>query len=206
MSILLLQYILGIILGVGSSLVAWWVLFHCITPNIRFADGVSKTESSESPCGFVYRVKFENAGRRTIVDLEISACLSIVGLRADRPRNREETYLPVSFQGKIPVFGPAKKTGHRALIRVWPQKREEFGRSVYPEQIRHKSEQDTIMFDDLLGLGTDAWLELTVTGYDEFSGARKVFVSRGFRKKDIIPYPFVRESLEFAYPENDKSS
>lgn len=192
------EFIIGIISGVVSSFLVWWILFHFITPLIRFSEKISKQSSSNSTTGWIYRIKFENAGRRGIVDVELYAKLSVRGLNPQRPRNLEITYLPVSFGGRIPLLQPVRFTHRRHLIRVDPNKAEEFKRKIYPNNIQRKAEENKLTLDDLLNLGTESRLEIIAMGYDKFSKAHKVFVSKRYRKQDIVTAPFKKNSLEMS--------
>jgi hypothetical protein len=45
--------------------------------------------------------------------------------------------------------------------------------------------EKTLMLEDLLGLGTRASFQVIALGYDEFSGARKLFSSKYYTLDDI---------------------
>jgi hypothetical protein len=56
---------------------------------------------------------------------------------------------------------------------------------MYPDEIRQKAKKKELLLEDLLCLGSDAFLEINLFGYDEFSGSRKLFVSKRYRLQDI---------------------
>ena len=189
--------ILSFIIGVISSYFVWWFLNKIITPHIQFSENISKQKSSEASSGRKYRVKLENAGRRDIIDVDISVKLTIRGgLNSKRPNNLEITYLPCSFNGKIPIMKPAINEKRRSIIRIDPNKKEEFIRAIYPKSIQEKAKEEKLTLDDLLELGSESYLEIIAMGYDKFSGARKVFVSKEFKKEDLIMKDFNKNSLE----------
>jgi hypothetical protein len=80
----IIALIISIPIGIACSIIAWWILFRKVVPCISFSDEISKTRLEDSDSGFCYRVKFENSGRRDIIDLQIHAYLRIVGLRSGK--------------------------------------------------------------------------------------------------------------------------
>lgn len=186
--------IVSFLLGIVTSFIAWLLVFHFFVPKVNFSEKISKQVDSNS--NFKYRIKIENAGARSIYELNIYVKISIRGLNIERKRNLEVTFLPVSFEGVIPIIEPVKKTRRRNLIKIDPNKTEEFERDIYPYKVRNKVKNKQLLLEDLLSLGSEAWLELYIIGNDQFSGSRKVITSKKYFKQDIVDKPFDKNSLE----------
>ncbi len=198
MALILINQLVGLLLGIGGSLIAWWILFHAITPELIFSKQISRIKVDDEPGGIAYRVKFENAGRRSIIDLSIVAKLRIPGLNPQRPSSFETTYLPVSFLGQFPYVPSTRLRGNRHLIRIRVKKEGEFERAVYPTEIKDMAKKGELTLDDLLLINSQATVQLIAMGYDAFSGARKYFLSHEYTAADIISKPFKKNSIDIA--------
>lgn len=190
------ELVIGSILGIGSSYFAWYITAHKLAPKLRFSDKISCLPTDREAEKFAYRVKLENPGKRPIIDLNITAKLQVPGLNANFPKNKETTYLPVSFSGQFPYVEPSKN-GKRYLLRIRIDKEQEFSRQIYPANIREKAKDNTLMLEDLLSI-KDSTVQLIALGYDSFSGARKAFLSPKYSFNDICKAPFDLGSLEVA--------
>ena len=69
-----------------------------------------------------------------------------------------------------------------AVINAKP---ELYNRQLFPKIIRDKAKEKSILLEDLLGLGAAANVQIHTFGYDNFSGARKLFISKKYKIKDI---------------------
>ena len=173
--------LLSVPIGAISSLIAWWILNYCIKPKITFSENISKViENSKS----FYRFKFENSGRRKIVDSEITAKLRIKGLKYST--NWEIIYLPLD-NNKIPIIKSIKK--EKSKLREVPRLELGLIGSKYfrflPDNIIEKIKNDSITLEDLMNLRNKTELILIVSGYDEISGAKKTFESKPYQIHDI---------------------
>jgi hypothetical protein len=173
--------LLSVPIGAFSSLIAWWILNYCIKPKIKFSNDISKIEEDNKS---FYRFKFENSGKRRIIDAEIIAKLRIKGLKYST--NWEIIYLPLD-NDHIPIIKSTKKEKNK--LREIPRLELGLTDSKYfrflPSDIKDKIDDDTITLEDLMNLGNDSELVLLVTGYDEISGARKTFESKPYKVEDI---------------------
>lgn len=167
--------LLGAFLGIGSSGAFWWFQSHYFIPQIIFSEEIAEYPVGE-PVG-VFRVKFINSGRRNIIDIRIIVRVSIYEL-GSRP-------MWTSFDLKhstetVPVLAPGKNK----LINLF---RPELGvqPTVQMTQYVRDATQDVKSLRDLLKLGTDASVSVYAFGYDEFSGARKLFMSKFYDAHDI---------------------
>jgi hypothetical protein len=137
-------------IGITTSLVAWWIWFHVLSPKLTFSRVISRENTHDEPSGFAYRVKFMNPGLHSVIDLTFTAVIRIKGLNPRRPKNYEVTYLPMSFNGEFAYIPPHWRKRLMHLVRVGTDKPKEFERPVYPEEIRSKAHSGTLTLEDLL--------------------------------------------------------
>jgi hypothetical protein len=196
-------FILGFAAGLTINLLSWWILFRYIVPRIDFSSAISKLPDplgENDRSGFRYRIKLQNGGRRGIIDVELAATLRIEGLAEGV--NIEIIQIPWSpdreKRAHIVRLPPAKPGIKAArVLRLFINSVEQFHtRQIYPENIRRKAEQRALTLEDLLALGTRAWLQISAFGYDEFSGARKLFVSKSYTLSDIKAGQFQLRGLD----------
>jgi len=182
--------LISVPIGAISSLIAWWILNYCIKPKVTFSEDISRTfEDTKS----FYRFKFENSGKRKIVDVEAIAKLRIKGLKYTT--NWEVIYLPLD-NSHIPIIRSVKKEKEklRELLRL------ELGLiglnyfRFLPVNITDKITDDSITLEELMNLGTEAELILIISGYDEISGAKKTFEYK-YQESDIKDGIFNRTGL-----------
>ncbi len=176
----ILSLILGIPLGVLTSLISWWILFHKIVPKIQFSKNISKTQSVDSKSGFRYRIKLENIGKRDILDVEIFARFKIKGVKPETPKNWSIIDLHIS-KNRIPII----KKNTNKMIRIYPEKTESFQKKFYPDLINKKQMNETLTMEDIFSIKEDTSLQIVLFGYDSFSGARKIFESSIYYKDNI---------------------
>lgn len=182
---------IGFLFGIIASLLAWWFQFHLIVPNIQFSPYISKIPSVENKSGYKYRIKLENSGRRSVIDIEIMVKLRIKGV-GDFPNNWIVNYIPLGDFGithRIPII-IRKKTetyGHTLTLDV--NEVVEFKNlerlERYPDNIKRKAKENTLLLEDVLNLGSEANIRIEAFGFDEFSGARKFFKSKFYTIHDI---------------------
>lgn len=205
-----ISFILGVLVGLATNLVSWWILAHYIVPRIEFSQALGKLHSDKNEydrCGFRYRVKLRNGGRRGIIDVELAATLRIEGL--SKSNNIEVVPIPWNSDGdkksnitRLPPVKPGIKAAR--VLRLYINCVDQFRtRSLYPDAFRKKSEERTLTLEDILGLGSKAWLQIAAFGYDEFSGARKLFVSKSYNLQDIRTGRFEKAGLDVVATEAD---
>jgi hypothetical protein len=205
------SFILGVLVGLATNLVSWWILAHYVVPRIEFSQALGKLPSDKNEydrCGFRYRVKLRNGGRRGIIDVELAATLRIEGL--SKSSNIEVVPIPWNSEGdkrvnitRLPPVKPGIKAAR--VLRLYINCVDQFRtRSLYPDVFQKKAEERTLTLEDILGLGSKAWLQISAFGYDEFSGARKLFVSKSYNLEDIKQGQFEKTGLAVAA--NDETS
>lgn len=197
-----LSFIAGLIAGLGTNLLSWWLLAHWVTPKVEFSPCISRLRTAvtdKDQSGFRYRVKCRNAGRRGVIDIDLSAKLRIEGLRIGRTT---VVVIPWTSDGEKRanvIRLPPLKPGERAarVLRFYINSVDAFRtKSIYPVDFRRRAEERALRLEDILGLGTKAWIQIAAFGYDEFSGARKLFLSKSYTAQDIKDGEFVIAGLD----------
>ncbi len=185
---------LGILLGVASSMLSWFILFHVIVPKIRFSNFISRTAKPDSAGCHRYWLKFENYGRRGIVDVEFICQLRIKGLRP-REKTSWRLFYPKIQYRRLPFFPSILKGGLRQLIEIIPVFEDLDSERSLPNNLREIYAKGNLLLEDLLSAGDKAELRIFTYGYDSFSGTRKAFQSPAYNLECIQPFAYELNSL-----------
>jgi hypothetical protein len=188
-----INIIIGVFVGIFTNLLAWWILFHGLSPSLRFSPSINKNSRNPTPGNktkYIYRIRLENIGCRNIIDLEIMARLRLKGMESYPKDLSQIVYIPLGSNGetvhKIPYILPAKKNGSKPILILHVEIQEEFKNpNNYPKNIVNKAKIKTLLLEDVLRLGKNSYLQVIGFGYDEFSGSRKIFKSRKYTLKDV---------------------
>lgn len=191
--ITVISLVVGIPLGILASLAAWYILFHCVVPEIRFSPYISKINSDDGS-NFKYRIKLENTGRRSIIDMELIAILRIKGISKIRPNNWILFYIQLD-EPRILKLKPLREETPRKVINLYT---ENLGPCSISEYMNCVAYDKTL--ECLMSLGADSTLQLIAFGFDSFSGSRKLFESKKYTKEDIKFGKFKSDSFEIEYP------
>jgi len=197
---LLISNVLGFVVGLLVSFVFWFVFFRIIVPKIGFSESILK-RISKSTAGYDYRIRFKNLGRRAVISLE---CVARFIIDWEGSGTWTAIYIPMNLDGQrkteLPKIARAKNKpgyGGTRTMFLYPNLVSEFSTSPrYSEEFRSKATSGTLELEDLFHLGADAELKVYVFGYDEFSGARKMFESKYYKLSDIKSGEFKNQGLE----------
>ena len=177
---MIFQYFLGIIFGVFSSLLAWYILYHLIIPKIVFASGISKVQSKISSNGYTYKVKLLNTGKRDVIDIDIYVKYKVKGLT-----NKKNIWNTVELEKRFDKLTYFAK-GENRILPIFPEKTKRFAEPIFPIEIATKFRNEELMLDDILSLGSDSFIRVYLFGYDKFSGSRRLFLSKKYYLKDLL--------------------
>ena len=184
MSEILISNLIGLFIGIVTSFLTWWILFHGIIPKIRFSEHISKLLSTDEKAGWKYRFKFVNCGRRALLDVQVVARLSIKGLHSPDSWTTITIPLELSHDKKYEI--PRVPRNANRVLRLFVNQVVDLKQSaLFPNDLREKAKNDVLCLEELLALGTESKLLIYVSGYDAFSGARKMFASKGYTVADI---------------------
>ncbi len=189
----ILDTIWGIVIGIATNFVVWYFLYHILVPKVVFSPDIRKKsvdKTKENSSGFEYSIKFENNGNRAIIDCEFISQLRIKGMKSKSIWRVVD--IPITYSGEVnkryPIIYPVKKGLHatRPFINLYLNNVDEFSdKKIYPVSITRKMKNKEIILEDLFGLGTKCLLKFIAFGFDEFSGTRKMFLSKEYTIKDI---------------------
>lgn len=184
----------GLVIGLVTSFFSWWVLVHGLAPSLEFSEKLTKRDirySVENKSGYIYQFKLYNSGKRKAVDVEVFAKLKVTGLYSEKEISHYVFDIPLTSDGNYSYRIPSitnRRKGKSNLHFLWLyiDSATEFETlALLPENIRTKAKQNTLLLEDILSLGTKAELYLQAFGYDEFSGARRHFVSEPYTIENI---------------------
>jgi len=177
--------LIGIPLGVLTSLAAWWVVVHGIVPKIEFATKISKLNHDR----LYYRLKLMNTGPRDAIDCEVMAEVRFPSLDPHLPKNAWSVSVPVRRERYADI-----RKGHDRLItfsRYYPDERHETHLPPKP---------DGYSLDELLRWCDGADLRVIIFAFDAFSGSRRVFMSPCYKAGDIVESRYDLHSLQLLPP------
>ena len=160
--------VLSFILGVLSSLFVWWIITHFFSPKVYFSDKILVRSGSEpddkKP---IFVAKFWNAKNRAIIDIDVFVYVEIKNSKLDEAG--QNLYLDTSVS-KIPRISRRTSTG---ISIDFSKLHEAFG-----SRVSHGYESGIESLKVALSDPRFEGLYIVVFGFDEFSGARKMFTSR----------------------------
>jgi hypothetical protein len=167
--------VLSFLLGFGASYLVWYFLQHWVVPGIKFAEELNKYEL---PAGrFLYRAAFQNSGTRDIIDVEV---IVRIGVKEFMGATDWAYHSIKTNSSRIPVLSPGK----RRIVRVFDMREPIEFIDAPSLSLRQKIVKCQTLVD-ILNLGTDGTVQIHVFGYDSFSGSRRHFESKLYRKGDI---------------------
>lgn len=177
--------LVGIPIGIATSLAAWYILFHIIAPRVEFLPSVFKAPAPETPSGWKYLVKFRNNGARDALDLELFAKVRIRGFATQRANSWRAIYVSID-DPRIPKVPSHRGTARRFVVVADPCAIPDSAKTGLPPELQSQCEDGTLGLEDLLNLGSQATFQVFAFAYDAFSGARKLFESPAYTIDDIV--------------------
>lgn len=180
----MIELLSGCLIGLLTSITVWYVLYHRIIPSMEFFPEIYKSQTDENESGYKYRVRFQNNGSREILDLELFAKLRIKGLSKSNPLTWRAIYIPID-DPRIPRLRSQKGTDKRFAVQLLVSEISDLSRRCLPSPLQEKCQNQELILEDLMHLGTQSTLEIIGFGYDAFSSARKIFESKTYSIQDI---------------------
>ena len=181
--------LIGIPIGILCSLLAWWLLFHIVTPKVEFSPKISKILLNGT---HKYRIKFGNVGRRRIIDVSLHGRVTARGISSEFPNKL--TDLPIKLKRD---YWPVLSKKEMKISSV-ESDHLVFNDIIFPSEVRLKAHENTLKLEDVFSIGQQPILQINVFAYDEFSGSRKVFCSKKYSVEDIVEKPFASDTLYLA--------
>src|SRR4051812_8574785 len=137
MTDLFVSNFLGLLVGIISSFISWWILFHVLIPKVVFGEHLRKSPSGDDASGSKYAFCVANAGRRRLIDVEITARLSV---REERHKRWTNVILALDWSNDKKVEVPRMNVkGWLAYNLSFNETPEVQRSSLFSEKIRAKA-------------------------------------------------------------------
>lgn len=188
-----MEQLIGFLLGILGSFLFWWLFAHWLVPDVEFEDSILVRDSRDGSGRPRYMIKFYNRGRRDLIEVSL---IAIVQIQTKSDSDVHWASCPLAFhrdgstEHAIPVVPPGRNrlitlhAGHSARIGF---------EGAFSDSVRTKLASGTLDLPDLLadgeGRGLAVRLQISLFGYDRFSGAKKLYQSKFYRLADIQPKP-----------------
>lgn len=166
---------LSFLLGLVASYLVWWLLNHWWIPKLSFSDEIARYTVDDDKS--LYVCAFMNSGLRSIIDVEVILRVGVKGFE------KSEGWQFFSIKTNTSRL-PELQAGRRALVRVLDE-RENREYSDPPSHGLRRSVDGCETLMDVFNITDDVVVEAHVFGYDEFSGARRHFVSSRYKSSAI---------------------
>ena len=184
--------LVGVGLGLLTSLLGWWIVARALTPNLAISPDVSKLPDVTGKAVWNYRIKVANVRRWwrpdwPALDLRISATLRIRGLR--EPTSWTFFVVPLGNIGQLDYMAK----NHVFRVRIYDIDLEGSYSQLLPGKIREAIESAEIGLEELLGLADAAELTVVVSAAHAYTQARRAVIAR-YTKENVVCGSFARGS------------
>ena len=184
--------LIGIGLGLLTSLVGWWIVARALTPSLRLSSDISKLPDRTGRAPWLYRVKVANLRRWWLpdwptLDLRVSASLRIKGLRDETTWNYYE--VPIGFTGEVAYVD----RNHIFRLRIYDISSERADFMLLPERIQEAIKAGDVSLEDLLRLGSNgANLRIVLSAAHGYTQARRA-VMKTYTLENVLCGSFSRQ-------------
>lgn len=175
--------ILGVLIGVATGLISWWIVTRLLTPRVALSSQISKL-SAEEFGPWRYRIKIANLHRRWtshVVDVRITAKLRIRGL--SRGDDWADYPIPVGHTGEMDYV--ESSTSPRLQIHRMNRTHLELLATHFevdnPEDLSLERLVSHLPLEQLLSLGSQEEgskpeIRVVLSAAHPYTGARRWFV------------------------------
>ena len=187
--------IISFILGVTASLLGWLLTAYMTRVKIEFPQKIYREVDMYDRSRYHYNIEVFNVGKRELIDLHMQARISIEGADKKNPKLRCFSLLDLDYYSCNFPWLPFKNSKDEEWSRVNSGRLIyaiemklaylEFSKVFYETTIREKAQRKTLQLDDIFNTYPNAAIQFYLFGYDGFTGARKMFKSKYYRKTDI---------------------
>jgi hypothetical protein len=181
--------LVGVALGLLTSLVGWWIVGRAITPKLALAPKISKLPDETGKATWRYRVKLVNLRRWwlpdwPVVDLHVTGTLRVRGLSTSSIWAYYS--VPLGRGGDIELF----PTSRMFRARVYDMDTESGDFQRFPKPIQDAIIRGDIELEDLLSVGEEAELQVVASGSHSYTQARRTVI-KTYRRDDVVAGRFV---------------
>lgn len=198
------------VLGSLSSLLAWWIIYAWMGPSLSISAEISCMKGrpeDQDNCGWTYRIKFENSGRRGAIDIQVHAYVRVKSLTS--PTIWDIVRIPFTVDGEtvhpIALMGPVRRSHLRTILRLYPNSIASIESSRFPAWLRSRAKERIVRLEDLLCLGTAAELVVIIFAFDQLTGGRKVF-RQTYGMSNFKIGPFIKNGLSISVVQHPAST
>lgn len=172
--------ILGLLGGLGFSVIFWWITNHKIVPDLQFSEEVSWAEVGFYPSGIRHQIAIKNCGKRDAYNVKFRVRLGIKDILHSGGKIWD--YIDLDLASN--EFFILKKG---IMFRITPvaHRTKAFSSDLYPPEIREKFETGQLSLDDIFKEYDNVKLFIEAIATDRFSGGAKYFRSKEYTKRDI---------------------
>lgn len=170
-----IPYIASLLLGIGSSFFAWWLLQHYLTPNATFSQELAKYRVPGG--GVIYLIAFENTGRRPMVDIEVIARIGV------REYNGAAGWAYFSVRTNATQM-PELEKERRGVVRIYDD-REDLSFVDPPSKGLRDDVNECHDLEQVLNLGAETTVQVHMFCTDAFTGTRHHLKSKEYDKYSI---------------------
>jgi hypothetical protein len=177
----------------------WALTTKVLTPKLVAFDPLGKSngplklvETKRLNGSWAYQFSLGNTGRRHAVDIRFSSTLFSRGWASDSNDRIATISLPATTGriGIIPAHRSSRNRQHPltflgARIVTFATKLSDFQARKLPAELQEDAREGKIRLGDLMKLGADSAVSVTIYAYDNFSGARNVFTDATAEADDI---------------------
>jgi hypothetical protein len=186
-----MDLLIGVGLGLLTSLVGWWIVARALTPKLGLSADISKLPDEAGKAPWRYRVKVANLPRWWLpdwptLDLRISASLRIKGLREKTTWSYFD--VPIGFSGDVAYVD----RNHIFRLRIYDISSERENFMLLPINVQHAIKGGDVTLEDLLCLGHRADLRVVMSAAHGYTQARRA-VLRTYTLKNVVCGPFNRQ-------------
>ncbi len=185
---MVLQLLLGTLLGVLAGLVSWWIVTRVLRPKIGVSAKISRVPETRHAPTWRYRIKVINVkrwalARKPLVDVKIVVTLRIRGL--EPPSTKWINYnVPTSNGGVIPLIAS------NSVVRL---RTNEIDLAAHPVLAAHipDGDPDGLDLERLLRLGTETELRFMVTGSNPYTHSTTTEIAH-YTRDHVVRGPFCK--------------
>jgi hypothetical protein len=162
--------VVALVLGLATSLVAWWLVARYLTPRLAISE-ISRVADPKGEGGWRYHVKVVNRTRHPVAELSIDVVLVLPGLNREIPDVEFRYRIPIGAGSLYPVLD-AKEC---VLVGLRVNDVEGPALEWLPSDVRNRLALRAVALEELLSLSPDASLRVAVRAAHHFSGYKRTY-------------------------------
>lgn len=177
-----ISLVVGVPLGIASSIIAWWILAHMIRPRLSWWDP-RFVPSIGSPPGtpFQLSIRLRNDSKRDAIDISIHAELRVSHPQTPDGVTRTLIRFPLNSDWMPRIQNEARIRVEQQKIPDWEWNR-----------LRSRVGTDCTDLEHVLQKCEGSTIRFYALAHDQFSGARRIFVeeyeARQIQRGDAVSH------------------